>query len=249
MDWFKHLTCSHDDPDISDAWDEFGDAGVVVFWTTLEVYGREFSHAIDGKLTISLKYFERKLRRKFKKFEKIFEFYMSRERIEYELSNDKLSLIVPKFIELSSNWTKRTKKQPTEAPTEAPPAIEIEEEVYKEERDIYTPILVHWNSCKIVEHKTTTPKIKTAINGALREYSQEEIISAISNYGKILRSAEYYFSYRWSLIDFLGRGLRKFVDAVDPFNNFKTDKNKAGISDITSPSNEPHYMTSEEILG
>lgn len=236
MDWFKHLTCSHDDPDISDAWDEFGDAGVVVFWTTLEVYGREFSHAVDGKLTISLKYFERKLRRKFKKFEKIFEFYMSRERIEYELCNDKLSLIIPKFVGLSSNWTKRTIKPPTEAPTEVPPAIE--EEVYKEEEEIeetysHFDIFAHWNSCGIYVHKKISPRDKSEIKVALKTHTPEEIMTAISNYAEIYQSAEYFFSYKWALADFLRRGLRKFVNDADPFNNFKINKNKAGDGSMT----------------
>jgi len=55
MEWLKHSTSSHDDPDISDAMDEFGDAGYTVFFIILEIYGQEFNHAnIDGWITCRL---------------------------------------------------------------------------------------------------------------------------------------------------------------------------------------------------
>ena len=73
---------------------------------------------VDGKLIISVKYFERKLRRKWRKIEKILDFFNERSRIIYELSDNKLTITIPKFIEVASNWTKRKQKQPTEAPTE-----------------------------------------------------------------------------------------------------------------------------------
>ena len=130
MEWFKHVTDSHEDPDISDAWDSFGDAGPIVFWTLLEVYGKEFNSLDDSDvLTLSIKFFERKLRRKRQKFEKILEFFEKRGRLSFTLNESFMSIKIPKFLELSSNWTRRQKSKPTEAPTEAPTAIEVEEEV------------------------------------------------------------------------------------------------------------------------
>jgi hypothetical protein len=135
MDWFKHKTCSHEDPDISDAWDVFGDAGPVVFWTILEVFGKEFSHLKDEWLTLSIPYFERKLRRKWKKSEKILEFFEKRERIYFKKTVSDISITIPKFIAISSNWTVRPKDKPTEVTTEvttdAPTAIEEEEKKKK----------------------------------------------------------------------------------------------------------------------
>lgn len=249
MDWFKHLTCSHEDPDISDAWDEFGDAAIVVFWTTLEIYGREFSHTANGKLIISVKYFERKLRRKWRKIEKILDFFNERSRIIYELSDNKLTITIPKFIEVASNWTKRKRTQPTEAPTEvtqeAPTAKDIEEDI-EEERYIHTRIFDHWNNCHIVVHNKLTTKDRTAISAALKDRHEQEIINAISNYAKILKSSDYFFSYKWTLIDFLKRGLRKFANEADPFNNFKTDRNKA--APISEGNDDPKPMRTIEDL-
>jgi hypothetical protein len=124
MQWFKHFTASHEDPDISDAWYEFGDAGPLLFWIILEVYGQEFSHLEDDFLSLSLRYFERKTRRKFKKSEKILEFFQNRARIYFKKTDKNIYVKCPKFIEIASNWTKRENTKPTEAPTEAPTAKE-----------------------------------------------------------------------------------------------------------------------------
>ncbi|MFA5379833.1 MAG: hypothetical protein WC455_29005 [Dehalococcoidia bacterium] len=131
MEWFQHDTGSHDEQDYCDAWELFGDAAVSVFWTTLELYGQKFSTADDGWVTFSLTHFERKTRRKFKKSEKILEFFQNRSRIYFKKTDLTISIHIPKFIKKASNWSKRPKSQPTEAPTEvpteAPTAIEVEE--------------------------------------------------------------------------------------------------------------------------
>ena len=142
MEWFKHYTQSHEDPDISDAWDTLGDSALV-FWVILEVYGNEFSHLdSDGYLKLTVRYFERKLRRKWSKIEKILSFYQERSRIFFKRADQEVSIKIPKFIEVSSNWTKRQRRRPTEAPTEVPTEAptakeaeaEAEAEAYKEEQ-------------------------------------------------------------------------------------------------------------------
>jgi hypothetical protein len=141
MEWFKHATGSHEDPDISDAWDTFGDAGPVIFWTILEVFGSEYSHLKDGWLTLSIPYFERKLRRKCKKTEKILEFFQKRERIFFKIDQNSISLTIPKFIKIASNWTTRPQAKPTALPTEAPTEARHakEEEEKRIEKDMCPP--------------------------------------------------------------------------------------------------------------
>ena len=110
MEWFKHLSNSHENPDISDSWDLFGDAGPVVFWTILEVYAKEFSRLDDDCwLTVSIPYFERKLRRKWRKIEKILEFFEQRSKIFFKKTQQTVSIKVPKFIDVSSNSTQTDK--------------------------------------------------------------------------------------------------------------------------------------------
>ena len=47
MKWFKHFVGSYEDPDISDAEDEFGPTGYSAFFKILEIYGREFRRVDD----------------------------------------------------------------------------------------------------------------------------------------------------------------------------------------------------------
>lgn len=108
MKWFQHSTDSHDDPDISDAWDAFGDAAVVVFWTTLELYAREYNHIDEaGWLTLSKGFLRRKLRKSWTKVERILNFYEKRKRILLSPDTDTVKIKVPKMLEIASDWTKR----------------------------------------------------------------------------------------------------------------------------------------------
>lgn len=87
------------------------------------------------------------------------------------------------------------------------------------QKNIYT-IFTHWNNNKIIVHEKNTyePKIKSA----LKDYSVDEITAAITNYATILHSDEYYFNYKWTLGDFLKRGLDKFLDLEVAKNNYRS---------------------------
>jgi hypothetical protein len=152
MEWYKHSTGSHDDPDISDAWDELGDFGYVGFFVILEIYGQEFSHRnSEDFIMISKTFLRRKLRKSWGKVQLLLDFYQSKlstspknnilePRISHKVNGTYILIKVPKFIELASNWSKRS---PTEAPTETPTpharGIEVEVEVEVEKiKDLKT---------------------------------------------------------------------------------------------------------------
>jgi hypothetical protein len=107
-------------------------------------------------------------------------------------------------------------------------------------RDIYYA----WNKQDIIKHRKLTDKIKRVISGALNdEWEKDEIIRAIENYAEILKSPDYYWTYRWTLRDFISRGLDKFVDTAYPHQNFKKggigdDENTPPLSSPSSPSPE-----------
>ena len=87
-------------------------------------------------------------------------------------------------------------------------------------------VLESWNSQNIRNLKDGESKIRekteSKIDAALKEYPLEIIIRAIENYGQVIHHPElFFFSYRWELIEFLQRGLRKFIDEAQPFENFK----------------------------
>ena len=77
-----------------------------------------------------------------------------------------------------------------------------------------------WNEQKIIVHKNID-NYKTAIKTAINKYGEGEVEQAIVNYDIILKGDEYYFNYKWTLGDFLKRGIDKFLDLEIAKNNYK----------------------------
>lgn len=109
MKWYKHLTTSLDDPDISDAIEIFGGDGYLVFFGILELIGKEFDHTQPESCDLSLKFIRKKLQISDKKLTKILNFYMEKQRIFYK-KYDKNGIIMMelkcnKLRTLSDNYT------------------------------------------------------------------------------------------------------------------------------------------------
>ena len=77
-------------------------------------------------------------------------------------------------------------------------------------------ILDYWNSKKIIVHKRINQDLRNAINRTLKDYPIHEVIELIDFYATILeagvseRNQKYFWTYKWSLYEFLMRGVRKF---------------------------------------
>lgn len=96
--------------------------------------------------------------------------------------------------------------------------------LYKPEKEIFN----FWNSKSIVIHNEKTfNSYKSKISSLLKIYSLEELKTAISNYSFILNDSCYFFSYRWTLKDFLQRGIDKFLDLETAQNNYRISKPEA----------------------
>lgn len=94
---------------------------------------------------------------------------------------------------------------------------------YKNDKnDIYT----FWISQKIVVHKKLNNEIKSAIKTSLKSNSETDILDAIKNYSEVFKSDNHYFSYRWTLVHFLKRGLGQFLNEADPLHNYLKDEHK-----------------------
>lgn len=102
-----------------------------------------------------------------------------------------------------------------------------------QKKDIYIVVFDFWNSRKIIEHKKLTDDIKRAINNILASYSMQDVCRSIRNYAEILSDDQYYFKYRWTLKDFLKRGLEKFMDLEVAKSNYWRDKDKSPARCIT----------------
>jgi len=108
------------------------------------------------------------------------------------------------------------------------------------ETQIYIGVFEFWNAQKIIVHREPE-RFKSCVNARLKLYTAEELCQGIKNYADILNSPDHFFSYRWTLSDFLGRknGIDRFMDQEAAFKNFR----KNGSS--TSPP-EPPPETEEE---
>lgn len=101
----------------------------------------------------------------------------------------------------------------------------VKRNTLKADKDqIYDQFLEKWNGQEIIIHKKITTKTKSAINAVLKnkDYSQKEIFTAIENYGIVVKSKAFYWTHKFTLEDFLKRGVSKFVHEADPLTNFKS---------------------------
>lgn len=80
----------------------------------------------------------------------------------------------------------------------------------------------YWNKKDVVKHRVFTDKMRRKIKTALKSYTLEEVLKAIFNYATILHDTGYFWTYRWTLHDFIQRGLEKFMDEAYPYDNFKS---------------------------
>ncbi len=180
MEWFKHKTASLDDPDICDFMDEFGDAGYVMFFGLLEIYGREFNKLDDsGFLTLNLNYISRKLRKTSAKTASFLRHGATLKRFTLKDFNGKPKMVTFKisgFLDIASNWTKRQHRRPTEVPTPDLPHQEGEGEVEGEGEKTYRcgtaffkDVIGILNESMGTNYKHTTEATRKKISGRFNE--------------------------------------------------------------------------------
>jgi len=82
-----------------------------------------------------------------------------------------------------------------------------------------------WNSLNVIQHKKLTDKRSRAILTALQHHTLEEICQAVMNYAKAQHGEEYFWDWRWTLEDFINRGLERFIgEEEDVLTNYLKDK-------------------------
>jgi len=94
--------------------------------------------------------------------------------------------------------------------------------------EISNQLFKFWDSLDIIKHKNKPKSGKTtfkkAVDDILKNYSADEIKTAMGNYSKILNSKDYYFTYRWTVTDFLIRGFEKFKSWEVAESNYRQNK-------------------------
>lgn len=77
-----------------------------------------------------------------------------------------------------------------------------------------------WNKQGIIVHRDLD-KFKGSINGVLKRYSKEEILTAIANYKEILDDKDSLLTHDWTLKEFLTRGIDKFLNLETAKKSYK----------------------------
>lgn len=95
--------------------------------------------------------------------------------------------------------------------------------------DTITNIFNYWNKNGIIPHKKITEEISKSIEKALKTYTEEEIKCYIERYAEILKDKNYFFSYKWTLAQFLSRkeGVSSFADDGDKWVSYQSANKKA----------------------
>lgn len=117
---------------------------------------------------------------------------------------------------------------------------EITTESTTEKKDIGKTIFDFWNSQGVWVHRQITDPIKIAIAKALKSYNEEEIRQAIVTYAEVLKDSRYWWRHKWSLPDFLNRGMTKFCgNPVDIKQNYLGDRNGQREASVMNPAHRP----------
>ena len=80
-------------------------------------------------------------------------------------------------------------------------------------KTIYS-VFSFWNDQKIIEHQKMTPSIEKQIGKILKSFSEDDIKKAITNYSAVFHSPRTWWSYKWTLAEFLKRenGFEVFLE-------------------------------------
>lgn len=96
-------------------------------------------------------------------------------------------------------------------------------------------VLSTWNSKGIINHNESEP-LKKEIAKALKKLGKEKVIHAITQYSILLHDADFYYSNKFTLANFLkqGNGLPNFLDDGQMWANYLS-REKKGINKPNRP--------------
>jgi len=100
-------------------------------------------------------------------------------------------LIEPKLSPISEDSV--TKLNPNDKPVLPNKSLEVK------------GVFDHWNSKGIKVHREISETLKNAIKNALKKFQADQICGAIDAYAHRLQDSADFFSYRWTLLEFLTR--------------------------------------------
>ncbi len=124
--------------------------------------------------------------------------------------------------------------------------ININNNLDNNKNNIYIDIFDTWNAQNIIKHKELNQEIEKVIDKLLNVYTKEDIKRSIEHYGIIYNDKDYYFNYKWSLLEFLKQknAMPDFLDNGSKWLNYQS-KNKYNKIDILKELYEEENQRSE----
>lgn len=113
--------------------------------------------------------------------------------------------------------------------------------------NIYSRLFDFWNQQKIIKHEKLTPEMKKTITKILKVLSPEQVEVCIARYKQVLDDEGFFFSYRWSLTDFLNRknGIKDFLDDGTKWASYQDHLKKVKTASSSTPSKDPNRFQDE----
>lgn len=85
-------------------------------------------------------------------------------------------------------------------------------------------LLKHWNESGLMKHSESTimNNIKPKQQKIIDSYPVDVLCSAVTNYATVCKSPDYFWDWSsWTLLEFITRGLIKFLPESNPLEKFK----------------------------
>ena len=145
----------------------------------------------------------------------------------------------------SANGKKKWEKEKTDAYAEEKESIckpyanhmQMHSENENIDINIINSIYLYWNSKNIIVHKELNKNTQEAVLKALETYSEEQIKTCIDRYAMVINDASYFWSYKWTLREFLTRkeGISAFTDEGSKWCSYQGRKTIKGEAPQENP--------------
>ena len=207
MHWFKHYSNASDNRAMNHLMDEFGPQGYAWFFLLLELCAEKWDGKSEPKFTFHQRTVRQKLRTSLGKVQLFLERSQTLGQLSFNFSEKEFEINIPKLLEIkSSRDVVKNSKGPIKSRVDENRIDKSRVDKREENLEIEEKLVESWNSLDIKQHKlseSNLKKVQKKLEKRLGENSLDEILQAMKNYQEALTLG--WFSYKWSLWDFLSR--------------------------------------------
>jgi len=108
-------------------------------------------------------------------------------------------------------------------------------------KDKSMSVFVFWNESGLIKHSDFS-KHEPAIRSAFKHNSKDDIEAAIKNYATVINDPDCFWTYRWTLKDFLNRGLDRFLPVNFQHDDFLSRGNNGNGGKPELPQPKPRKV-------